>query len=71
MEFSPPQSSGEEGTPTPTKTGPVFYKSDSEGEDDPMVSSTIIHMTAKVEILVSSSGVGRILIALLDSGSAR
>lgn len=41
MEFSP-QSSEEEGTLTPNKLTPVFYESNSERDNDPMVSGTII-----------------------------
>lgn len=68
MEFSSLQSSGEEEILTPTKMRPVFYESDSKGEDDPIVCCTIIAVMAMVEILVSSSGVRGILSALLDSG---
>lgn len=49
----------------------VFYESDSEGEDEPMVSGTILPMTATVVILMSSSGVRGTLTALLDSGCTR
>lgn len=57
VEFSP-QSSKEEGTTIPTSMCPIFYKSDSKGEDDMMVSET------RVEIV----GAKRVLMVLLDSG---
>lgn len=47
-----------------------FYKSDSKGEDDPMIRSTIIPWTARLEVLVSS-GIKWTHIALLDSGCTR
>lgn len=62
-----PQSSERETTPTHNKPNLVFYESNSEGEDDPMVSGTIIPMTARVEIQVPSSGVRGVFMALLDS----
>lgn len=46
----------------------VFYKSNSEGEDDPMLSSTIIPMMTRVEILVPTLGVRGALMSLLDLG---
>lgn len=44
--------------------GSVFYKGNHEGEDDLMVSGITIPMTARVEILGSSSSVKGILMAL-------
>lgn len=64
----------EEGTPTGpvlTKMGPVMYKSDSEGEDDLMVSGLIIPMTARVKVTVASLGSKGILMALLELGCTR
>lgn len=51
-----PQSSKGEGTLIPKIPDMVFYESDSEEEDDLMVSDTIIPMTARVEIMVPYSG---------------
>lgn len=58
MEVAPKSSEGE-GTLTPRKLGPVFYESDSEGEDDPIVSGTITLMTAQVGVVVPQSGTMR------------
>lgn len=52
-----PQSSSREGTLTQDKPSLVFYNSESEREDDPMASGTIIPLMTWVEILVPSSGV--------------
>lgn len=70
VEFTPPFIE-EEGTLTPTKMGPVVYESESEGEDDLMVSGPIIPMTARVKVMMASLGSKEILLALLDSGCTR
>lgn len=46
----------------------VFYDSNSEGEDDPMVSGPVNHLKAKVDIAASHSGARGVLNAFLDSG---
>lgn len=52
-----------------------MYKSDSEGEDDPIVSGPIIPMTVRIKIrikiTVASSGSNGILMTLLDSGCTK
>lgn len=55
--------------PRPVKVGPILYKSDSE-EDDLMVSRTIIPMTFRMEMSMTS-GIKGILMALLDSACTR
>lgn len=69
--FSPP-SSKEEETPIPTimynVSCPIMYKSDSEGEDNLIVSGPIIPMTIRIKIrikiTVASSGSNGILMTI-------
>ncbi|KAG8130111.1 hypothetical protein E2320_016788 [Naja naja] len=58
LEFSPPYSEGEE-TPAPVKTGPVFYKSNSEGEDDLMVKDDVCVFKCSVSKETECSRVGK------------
>lgn len=67
MEVSHPSSKGE-GTPNSCKPNLVFYESESEGQDDPMVSGAFALLTTQVEILVPHSGARQVFTALLDSG---
>lgn len=68
IEFAP---SSSDGKGTPTKRIKTILESDSGGEDDPIVSGTIIPMTIRVEVTVASSGCKGLLTALLDSGCTR
>lgn len=67
MEVSPQYSEGE-GTPTLSIPGPVFYKNNSEGEDDLIVSGAITPLTAQVEVLEPQTGARGVFTALLGSG---
>lgn len=48
-----------------------LYESEREGEDDPMVSETNSPLSAKVEVVVPSSGAKGVIKALIDSGCIR
>lgn len=70
IEFSPPESEGE-GTPTEEELMMTLYDSDSEGEDNPMVSGPVKPFAAKVDIVASRSGARGVVKALINSGCTR
>lgn len=49
----------------------IFYKSDSEGEDNPMVSEPIKPLAIQMEIIASRSGAKTVVKALIDSGCTK
>lgn len=68
IEFTPSSSDGEG---TLTKGAETTLESDSRGENDPLISMTIILMIVRVELMVGFSEHKGIMTALLDSGCTR
>lgn len=70
LKFSSPPGSGE-GTLTVEDSQLTFYESNSERENDLMVSGIINPFSAQVEVVVPHLGVKGVVKALIDSGCTR
>lgn len=70
VEVSPSESEGK-GTLAEEEPPMMLYDSESEIEDDPMVSGPVDHLEVRVDIAASCSGVKGVVKALIDLGRTR